>query len=78
MASGTFPEFYEPKVIYNDLREIVTKVLGWRLIKQYTTKELLESHREYWMNVENKDEAPDLDVYVVNLHPSSIDINNIT
>jgi hypothetical protein len=28
------------------------------------------------MNVENKDEAPDLDAYIVNLHPSIIDINN--
>ena len=28
------------------------------------------------MNVEDKDEAPDLDIYVVNLHPSNIDINN--
>ena len=28
------------------------------------------------MNVENKDESPDLDVYVVNVHPSTIDIHN--
>jgi NTE family protein len=40
-------------------------------------RELLQSHREYWVNVENKDEAPDLDVYIVNVHPSRISINNL-
>ncbi|HZL24539.1 MAG TPA: patatin-like phospholipase family protein, partial [Nitrososphaeraceae archaeon] len=70
MASGTFPEYYDPKIISN------RKFWDGGLLSNTPLKELLESHREYWMNVENKDEAPDLDVYVVNLHPSSIDINN--
>jgi hypothetical protein len=37
---------------------------------------MLESHREYWMNDEYKNESPDLDVFIVNVHPSFIDINN--
>ena len=37
----------------------------------------MQSHREYWINVENKDEAPDLDIYIVNVHPSRISINNL-
>jgi predicted acylesterase/phospholipase RssA len=70
MASGTLPEYYDPKIISN------RKFWDGGLLSNTPLRELLESHREYWMNVENKDEAPDLDVYVVNLHPSIIDINN--
>jgi hypothetical protein len=70
MASGTLPEYYDPKIISN------RKFWDRGLLSNTPLRELLESHREYWMNVENKDEAPDLDVYVVNLHPSIIDINN--
>lgn len=40
-------------------------------------RELLQSHREYWVNVENEDIAPDLDVYVINVHPSTISNKNI-
>ena len=40
-------------------------------------KELLEAHRDYWVNVENKEEAPDLEVYIVNVHLPTIDLNNI-
>ncbi|CAN5436759.1 hypothetical protein BH18THE2_BH18THE2_40210 [soil metagenome] len=29
------------------------------------------------MDVENRDQSPDLDVYVVNLHPSTIETDNI-
>jgi hypothetical protein len=29
------------------------------------------------MDVENRDQSPDLDVYVVNLHPSTIEADNI-
>ena len=70
MASGTLPESYDPKIISN------RKFWDGGLLSNTPLKELLESHREYWMNVEDKDEAPDLDIYVVNLHPSNIDINN--
>jgi NTE family protein len=70
MASGTLPDFYDPKIISE------RKFWDGGLLSNTPLRELLESHREYWMNVENKDEAPDLDVYVVNVHPSIIDINN--
>lgn len=40
-------------------------------------RELLEAHRDYWVNVENQDEAPDLDVYIINVHPSRIDLDHI-
>ena len=70
MASGTLPDFYDPKIISG------RKFWDGGLLSNTPLRELLESHREYWINVENKDEVPDLDVYVVNLHPSVIDINN--
>jgi NTE family protein len=70
MASGTLPELYDPKIISN------RKFWDGGLLSNTPLRELLESHREYWINVETKDEAPDLDVYVVNVHPSIIDINN--
>ena len=37
-------------------------------------RELLQAHQEYW---ENANEIPDLDVFIVNVHPSKIDINDI-
>jgi predicted patatin/cPLA2 family phospholipase len=70
MASGTLPDSYDPKIISK------RKFWDGGLLSNTPLRELLESYREYWMNVENKDEAPDLDVYVVNLHLSIIDINN--
>jgi predicted acylesterase/phospholipase RssA len=70
MASGTLPELYDPKVISK------RKFWDGGLLSNTPLRELLESHREYWMNVVNKDEVPDLEVYVVNVHPSIIDINN--
>ena len=39
-------------------------------------KELLSAHRDYWVNVEKK-KVPDLEIYVVNVHPSRIDANDI-
>ncbi len=70
MASGTLPGLYDPKIISK------RKFWDGGLLSNTPLRELLESHREYWMNVENKDESPDLDVYVVNVHPSTIDIHN--
>jgi NTE family protein len=40
-------------------------------------RELLHAHQEYWKNIENKNEIPELDVYIVNLHPSKIDFDKI-
>jgi NTE family protein len=71
MASGTLPEFYDPKEI--DGR----KFWDGGLLSNTPLREFLEAHRDYWVNVENQDEAPDLDVYIVNVHPSKIGIDNI-
>lgn len=37
--------------------------------------ELLDAHRQYWTGVENKGKIPDLDVYIVNVHTSKIDMS---
>ena len=71
MASGTLPEFYDPKEIGGRM------FWDGGLLSNTPLRELIESHREYWVNVENKDEAPDLDVYIVNAHPSTISIEDI-
>jgi NTE family protein len=69
MASGTIPVFYK-------FREIPTK--GGRkfcdggILSNTPFRELLQAHRDYWRRVvgKDKDEIPDLDVYIVNVHPS--------
>jgi NTE family protein len=79
MASGTIPELYEPKEICSDPNNEICKHKFWDggLLSNTPLKELLEAHTDYWVNVENKEEAPDLEVYIVNVHPSTIDLNNI-
>jgi NTE family protein len=47
------------------------------LLSNTPLRELLDAHRQYWNGVENKGKIPDLDVYIVNVHPSKIDINNL-
>jgi NTE family protein len=72
MASGTIPVFYK-------FREIPTK--GGRkfcdggILSNTPFRELLHAHRDYWKRVIGKDtdEIPDLDVYIVNVHPSRQD-----
>jgi NTE family protein len=71
MASGTLPEFYDPIEIGG------RKFWDGSLLSKRPLRELLQSHREYWVNVENEDIAPDLDVYVINVHPSTINNKNI-
>ena len=69
MASGTLPLFYK-------LREIPTK--GGRkfcdggILSNTPFRELLQAHRDYWKEVvdENQDKIPDLDVYMINVHPA--------
>jgi hypothetical protein len=79
MASGTIPELYDPKKICKDSKDEICKRKFWDggLLSNTPLSELLEAHRDYWVNVENKDEAPDLEIYIVNVHPSRIDLNNI-
>ena len=47
------------------------------LLSNTPLRELLEAHQEYWYDVENISKIPDLDVYIVNVHPPKIDINII-
>jgi NTE family protein len=47
------------------------------LLSNTPLRELLDAHLRYWKNVENKGKIPDLDVYIVNVHPSKIDIHNL-
>jgi NTE family protein len=71
MASGTLPESYDPKEIDGH------KFWDGGILSNTPLKELLHAHRDYWVNVENKDEAPDLEVYIVNVHPSRLGVNDI-
>ena len=69
MASGTLPVFYK-------FRELPTK--GGRkfcdggILSNTPFRELLQAHRDYWRRIvgEDKDEIPDLDVYIINVHPT--------
>ena len=69
MASGTLPVFYK-------LREIPTKgghkFCDGGILSNTPFRELLQAHRDYWKGVvgEDKDEIPDLDVFIINVHPS--------
>lgn len=71
MASGTLPDPYDPIEICN------RSFWDGGILSNTPLKELLEAHRDYWVNVENQCEAPDLEVYVINVHPSTIDVTNI-
>jgi NTE family protein len=71
MASGTLPDVYDPRVICN------RKFWDGGLLSNTPLTELLESHRDYWINVEKNEQAPDLEVYIVNVHPSKIDVHEM-
>jgi NTE family protein len=64
MASGTIPIFYK-------LREI-GKFCDGGLLSNTPFREVLIAHHDYCMKVvgEDEDEIPDLDVYIINVHPS--------
>jgi hypothetical protein len=47
------------------------------LLSNTPLRELLQAHYEYWHDVEKADNVPDLDVYIINVHPRKIDINTI-
>jgi NTE family protein len=69
MASGTIPIFYE-------FREIGgRKFCDGGILSNTPFRELLQAHRDYWKRVvgENEDKIPDLDVYIINVHPSKQD-----
>jgi NTE family protein len=72
MASGTIPIFYK-------FREIPAKggqkFCDGGILNNTPFRELLQAHRDYWKGVvdENQDKIPDLDVYIINVHPSKQD-----
>jgi NTE family protein len=70
MASGTLPELYDAKEI--DGR----KFWDGGILSNTPLKELLSAHRDYWINVENR-EVPDLEIYIVNVHPSRINDKDV-
>ena len=47
----------------------------WGLLSNTPLRELLDAHRQYWNSEKNRGKVPDLDVYIVNVHPSKIDIS---
>jgi predicted acylesterase/phospholipase RssA len=70
MASGTLPELYK----FRDIpREGGRKFCDGGILSNTPFRELLQAHRDYWTKIvtgENQDKIPDLDVYIINLHPS--------
>jgi NTE family protein len=71
MASGTLPEFYDYKQIGG------RKFWDGGLLSNTPFRELLQAHQVYWMDVmshikkyKNNIHIPDLEVYIVNLHPA--------
>jgi len=42
------------------------------LLSNMPFRELLQAHQEYWENVEPNKKIPDLEVYIVNVHPSKM------
>jgi predicted acylesterase/phospholipase RssA len=48
MASGTLPEFYDPKEIGGRM------FWDGGLLSNTPLRELIQSHREYWVNVEKR------------------------
>jgi NTE family protein len=71
MASGTLPEFYYHKVIDGH------KFWDGGLLSNTPLREFLQAHQEYLANVMlktnqevNDNTIPELEVYIVNLHPS--------
>ena len=71
MASGTLPEFYDYKQIGGH------KFWDGGLLSNTPFRDLLQAHQEYWMGVTSKTKKdnnnihiPDLEVYIINLHPA--------
>ena len=69
MASGTLPEFY-------DFRKIGgLQFCDGGLLSNTPFRELLQAHQHYWQEILGKDrrKIPNLEVYIVNVHPSKGD-----
>jgi NTE family protein len=70
MASGTIPLFYKFRVIGG------RSFYDGGFLNNTPFRELLQAHRDYWTKVlgDVKAKIPDLDVYIVNVHPSKKDV----
>ena len=70
MASGTLPEFY-------DFRQDIgkRKFCDGGLLSNTPFRELLQAHQDYWLGIidTDKQKIPNLEVYIVNVHPSKGD-----
>ncbi|HET7283299.1 MAG TPA: patatin-like phospholipase family protein [Nitrososphaeraceae archaeon] len=89
MASNTLPEFYyyarvptieqegEDIRCMRDKSKEKNMRYFWDggLLSNTPIRELLDAHQQYWNEVENQGKIPDLEVYIVNVHPSKIDIH---
>ncbi len=84
MASGTLPEFYDyaevpldqttkKKNLNNGNKNDIRYFWDGGLLSNTPFRELLQAHKDYWTDVERSNIIPDLEVYIVNLHPSNID-----
>ncbi|MDQ4050679.1 MAG: patatin-like phospholipase family protein [Thermoproteota archaeon] len=73
MASGTIPIFYKFREIP---KEGGRKFCDGGILSNTPFRELLQAHRDYWKRAigeENDDKIPELDVYIVNVHPAKQD-----
>lgn len=82
MASGTLPEFYDYAEVPIDQttedENLYKRNLRIRcfwdggLLSHTPFRELLQAHKDYWTLVKRSNPIPDLEVYIVNLHPSKL------
>ena len=72
MASGTIPIFYKFREIP---KEGGRKFCDGGILSNTPFRELLQAHRDYWNRVfeDSNDKIPDLDVYIINVHPAKQD-----
>jgi predicted acylesterase/phospholipase RssA len=73
MASGTIPLFY-------NFREIGgRKFCDGGILSNTPFRELLQAHRDYWTRKVggNRHKIPDLEVYIVNVHPTKMSIDMV-
>ncbi len=84
MASGMLPEIYdyakvpinqtsENKNLEKENKNGIRYFWDGGLLSNTPFRELLRAYEEYWTTVERSITIPDLEVYIVNLHPSKID-----
>ena len=93
MASGSLPLFYNyskvsinqspkssstNKTAYSNNEENIRYFWDGGLLSNTPLRELLQAHQEYWEQERNTNKIPDLDVFIVNVHPSKMHISNIS